>query len=45
MVRVSSETPITLPELLKLHSKAKLLSLVLDKKKGKRINWQAGTTY
>jgi len=43
--RASKETPITIPELLKLHSKSKLLALALEKKRNpaKRVNWSAGT--
>ena len=45
MVRANDKTPITLPELLKIHSRDKLLKLALEKEKNpaKRINWKAGT--
>jgi hypothetical protein len=44
MVRANDKTPITLPELLKIHSKAKLLDLAKEKENSnKRINWKAGT--
>lgn len=43
--RANSETPITLPELIKLHGKSKLLGLSEEKEKNpsKRINWKNGT--
>lgn len=43
--RVNDKTPITVPELLKIHSKKKLQSLVNKKKKDMdgRINWKSGT--
>lgn len=42
MKRVDSKTPITLPELLKLHSKKDLLSLARKKNKDmdKRVYWK-----
>jgi hypothetical protein len=45
MVRANDKTPITLPELLKIHTKDKLLKLAgeKDKNPAKRINWKAGT--
>jgi hypothetical protein len=45
MVRASKNTPITLPELLKLHSKDKLIKLARQKENNpdKRINWKSGT--
>lgn len=44
-VRVNKQTPITIEELIELHGKPKLLKLVQEKKKGKRINWKAGRAY
>jgi len=41
-VRINKQTPITIEELIELHGKPKLLKLVQEKKKGKRINWKAG---
>jgi len=43
--RVNDKTPITLPELIKLHGKKKLLILVNKKIKNMngRINWKKGT--
>lgn len=45
MVRASKDTPITLPELLKIHSKQKLISLAKQKEQSqdKRIDWKNGT--
>lgn len=45
--RVDSETPITINELLKLHSKAKLISLAESKEANpnKRINWKEAKFY
>jgi len=45
LVRVSSATPITLPELLEIHSKKKLLSLARKKQKNMsgRVRWRKGT--
>lgn len=45
LVRVDSKTPPTLPELLKLHGKRKLLSIARKKSKdmSRRVNWKAGT--
>lgn len=45
LLRVSSKTPITISELLKIHSKTKLLKLASSKEndmKG-RVDWKAGT--
>jgi len=44
LVRVNDKTPITIPELLKIHSKSKLLELVEKKKKDMdgRIMWRKG---
>lgn len=43
--RANAKTPITISELLKIHSKKKLLSLVDKKAKNPslRINWEKGT--
>jgi len=43
--RATSKTPITLPELLKIHSKSTLISLVRKKRKDMngRVNWKSGT--
>lgn len=45
LVRVDSRTPPTLPELLKLHGKKKLLALAQKKSSNmsRRVNWKAGT--
>jgi len=45
LIRVNKDTPITIPELLKLYTKSKLLKLVEMKKKDMdgRLNWKAGT--
>jgi hypothetical protein len=45
LIRATEDTPITLPELLKIHSKTKLISLAKEKEKNpnKRINWKEGT--
>ena len=45
--RISEKTPITIKELLKIHSKEKLLKLAKEKKKdmSKRINWKLGKIY
>ena len=44
LVRVNDKTPITIPELLKIHSKNKLLELVNKKKKDMdgRVMWRKG---
>lgn len=45
LIRITKQTPITLDELLKLHSKRKLLTLAKikrDKTKNVRIDWKAG---
>ena len=44
-VRVNKDTPMTIDELIKKHGKSTLLKLVELKKKGKRINWNAGKPY
>ena len=43
--RVNSKTPITVPELLELHSKKKLMQLVKKKQRDMkgRLNWKSGT--
>lgn len=43
--RYNDKTPITLPELIKLHGKEKLKKLVKEKiaNMDKRINWKKGT--
>lgn len=43
--RISSKTPITIPELLKIHTKKKLLKLASSKEKDMkgRVNWKAAT--
>ena len=45
--RISDKTPITIQELLKIHSKDLLLKLAREKKRDmkKRINWKAGKIY
>ncbi len=45
LVRANAQTPPTLPELLKLHTKAKLIEIAREKEKHpkKRINWKSGT--
>jgi len=45
LIRVNDKTPITIPELLKIHSKEKLIKLVSEKQKDMdgRVNWKAGT--
>jgi len=45
LIRVNKNTPITIPELLKLHSKEKLLKLIKQKEKvmDGRIQWKKGT--
>lgn len=44
MIRASKDTPITLPELLKIHSKQKLINLAKEKERypDKRIDWLKG---
>lgn len=45
LIRATEKTPITLSELLKIHSKTKLKNLVNKKRKDMdgRLNWKAGT--
>jgi hypothetical protein len=45
LVRINKDTPITIPELLKIHSKDKLIKLVSQKQKDMdgRVNWKSGT--
>ena len=45
LIRINKDTPITIPELLKIHSKDKLIKLVKQKEvdMDKRINWKSGT--
>ena len=45
--RIDEKTPITIKELMKIHSKEKLIELAKKKKKDMdlRINWKAGTVY
>lgn len=45
LIRATADTPPTLPELLKIHTRAKLIKLAMEKEKNKtkRINWKAGT--
>jgi hypothetical protein len=45
--RISDKTPITIQELLKIHSKELLIKLAEEKKKdmNKRINWKLGKIY
>lgn len=43
--RINKNTPTTIDSLIELHGKKKLLELVALKKKGKRINWEAGRAY
>lgn len=45
--RVDSKTPITLPELIKIHGKSKLLELARMKRDNmdKRISWKLGKIY
>ena len=45
--RISDKTPITIQELLKIHSKDLLLKLAKEKKRDmkKRINWKLGKIY
>jgi hypothetical protein len=47
MKKVDSETPITLPELIKIHGKKKLLELARQKRANmdRRINWRLGKIY
>jgi hypothetical protein len=42
LLRVNNDTPITIKELLKLHSKKKILELCKMKNKDNRINWRLG---
>jgi len=44
LVRINKDTPITIPELLKIHSKSKLLKLVEKKKQDMdgRVMWRKG---
>jgi len=43
--KVNDKTPITIPELLKIHTKEKLIKLVSQKERDMngRVNWKAGT--
>jgi len=45
LIRINKDTPITIPELLKIHSKSKLLKLVEMKKMDMdgRIIWKSAT--
>ena len=45
LIKFNSKTPITLPELIKIHGKKKLLTIVSLKQKDMngRINWGKGT--
>ena len=43
--KINKNTPTTIDSLIELHGKKKLLELVALKKKGKRINWEAGKPY
>ena len=43
--KINKNTPTTIDSLIELHGKKKLLELVALKKKGKRINWEAGRAY
>ena len=45
LVRINKDTPITIPELLKIHTREKLIKLVSQKQKDMdgRVNWKAGT--
>ena len=45
MVRINKDTPITIPELLKIHTKDKLIKLVSQKERDMngRVNWKSGT--
>tara|TARA_R110001592_G_scaffold132621_1_gene347307 strand:+ start:6920 stop:7330 length:411 start_codon:yes stop_codon:yes gene_type:complete len=45
--RINDETSITLPELIKIHGKTKLLKLAGEKQKNmsNRINWKLGKLY
>ena len=45
LIRINKDTPITIPELLKIHSKSKLLKLVSQKIKDMdgRVNWKSAT--
>jgi hypothetical protein len=43
--KINKNTPTTIDSLIELHGKKKLLELVSLKKKGKRINWEAGRAY
>jgi len=47
LIRINDKTPITIKELLKIHSKDKLIELAEKKKKNMdlRINWKAGKIY
>ena len=44
LIRVTKETPMTIPELLKIHSKSKLISLANKKRKDMkgRLYWKSG---
>jgi len=45
MVRINKDTPITIPESLKIHTKDKLIKLVSQKERDMngRVNWKSGT--
>jgi hypothetical protein len=45
LIRINKDTPITIPELLKIHSKEKLIKIVKQKELDMdgRVNWKAGT--
>lgn len=45
--RIDDKTPSTIKELLKIHSKEKLIELAKKKKKDMdlKVNWKAGTVY
>ena len=40
LLRVNSDTPITINEILKLHGKKKILDIIKMKKSNERINWR-----
>ena len=44
LIRINKDTPITIPELLKIHSKKKILELSNEKQKNPniRIDWKLG---
>jgi len=47
MKRINSDTPMTIPELIKKHGKEKLITLAKLKRKNMntRINWEGGKKY